>query len=233
MVQTQSMLPEYWLTRPRAEADDGLAAAFDALLRATLRRSGCPVIRFDLPAPKWQFLCYVAEHYDIAFHGSGNPNIALFEPRHADDLNAFGSQRAVYAASDAIWAMFFAIVDRDRYAMSVNNACIRVVDESGGSHGPYYVFSVSDSALALQPWRAGTVYLLPRETFAAQEPMPFGPNEVHVAQLASLVPVEPLAKLAVEPRDFPFLAQIRGHDDARLEEYAAALQTGAPWPRES
>jgi hypothetical protein len=26
------------------------------------------------------------------------------------------------------------------------------------------------------------------------------------------------------------LMQIRGHDDQRLQEYATALQTGAPWP---
>jgi hypothetical protein len=27
--------------------------------------------------------------------------------------------------------------------------------------------------------------------------------------------------------------QIRGHDDQRLQEYATALQTGAPWPSSS
>ena len=64
----------------------------------------------------------------------------------------------------------------------------------------------------------------------AQPPMAFGSYEVQIAQLASFVPVQPLAKLAVTPDDFPFLAQIRGHDDRRLGEYAAALQTGAPWP---
>jgi hypothetical protein len=42
--------------------------------------------------------------------------------------------------------------------------------------------------------------------------------------------VKPLARVAVEPEDFPFLSQIRGHDDERLEEYAHAMETGAPWP---
>jgi hypothetical protein len=41
-----------------------------------------------------------------------------------------------------------------------------------------------------------------------------------------------LAKLMVTPEDFPFLTQIRGHDDQRLQEYATALQTGAPWPKD-
>jgi hypothetical protein len=71
---------------------------------------------------------------------------------------------------------------------------------------------------------------LPRRTFTVQPSIAFGSNQVHIAQLASFEPVQPLAKLTVTPADFPFLAQIRGHDDERLQEYATALQTGAPWP---
>jgi len=224
------LLPDYWLERPGPTADQSSEAAFDDLLKSTLSVGGCPVIQFDLPSTKWQFLCYAAEHYDIALHGSGNPNIDLFEPRQANDLIEFGNRKAVYAASDGIWAMFFAIVDRDRHAMSVANACIQIVDPDGTVHGPYYAFSVSRQALTLQPWRTGTVYLLPRQTFAAQSPIPFGPSEVRIAQLASETPILPLAKLTVDPSDFPFLKQIRGHDDDRLQEYATAMQTGAPWP---
>ena len=128
-----------------------------------------------------------------------------------------------------LWAMFFAIVDRDRVT-SVTNACVRLEEETGAVHGPFYVFSVSQSALPNQPWRTGTVYLLPRNSFITQSPMAFGSSKVHIAQLASLAPVQPLAKLTVTPDDFPFLSQIRGHDDQRIQEYATALQTGAPWP---
>lgn len=225
------ILPDYWLTRPGGDLDEGTRSAFDALLQAILRTGGCPTIQFALPQPKWQFLCYAADHCDIALHGSGNPNIDRFEPRQSNDLNEFGNQKAVYAASDGLWAMFFAIVDRDRVS-SITNACVRVADPTGTFHGPYYVFSVSQSALPGKPWRTGTVYLLPRKPFINQPPMPFGPNEVHIAQLASFEPVEPLAKLTVTPEDFPFLTQIRGHDDQRLQEYATALETGAPWPKD-
>ena len=223
------MLPDYWLTRPSVHFDESTQMAFDELLNTTLSMGGCPTIEFILPWPKWQFLCYIADHHDIALHGSGDPNIGLFEPRQSSDLTEFGNRKAVYAASDGLWAMFFAIVDRER-VMSITNACVRLADETGTLHGPYYVFSVSQAALPDQPWRTGTVYLLPRNPFALQPPIPFGPNEVHIAQLASLVPVHPLAKLTVTPEDFPFLMQIRGHDDQRLQEYATALQTGAPWP---
>jgi len=225
------MLPDYWLTRPNENFDEGTQIAFDELLNTTLSIDGCPTIQFTLPWPKLQFLCHIADHHDIALHGSGDPNIALFEPRQSNDLNEFGNRKAVYAASDGLWAMFFAIVDRER-VMSITNACVRLADETSNLHGPYYVFSVSQAALPNQPWRTGTVYLLPRSTFTLQPPITFGPNEVHIAQLASLVPVQPLAKLMVTPEDFPFLTQIRGHDDQRLQEYATALQTGAPWPRD-
>jgi hypothetical protein len=224
------MLPDYWLTRPRVSFDEGTDLAFNELLDTTLRIGGCPTIQYTLPWPKWQFLCHLADQHGIALHGSGNPNIALFEPRQSNDLNEFGNQKAIYAASDGLWAMFFAIVDRDRFAMSITNACVRLADEAGSLHGPYYVFSVSQSVLPSRPWRTGTVYLLPRSTFTTQPPLSFGSDQVHIAQLASFVPVEPLAKLTVTPADFPFLMQIRGHDDQRFQEYAIALQTGAPWP---
>jgi hypothetical protein len=211
--------------------DERTQLAFDELLSTTLNIGGCPTIKFTLSYPKWQFLCHLSDHHDIALHGSGDPNIVLFEPRQSNDLSEFGNQKAIYAASDGLWAMFFAIVDRERVG-SITNACVRLADEADTLHGPFYVFSISQAALPNQPWRTGTVYLLPRSTFITQPPVAFGSYQVQIAQLASFVPVQPLAKLAVTPSDFPFLSQIRGHDDQRLQEYATALQTGAPWPED-
>jgi hypothetical protein len=222
-------LPDYWLTRPDTPPDEKTRASFDELLHATLQINECPTIQYTLSQPKWQFLCYVADQCDMALHGSGNPDIVHFEPRQSNDLNDFGNQKAVYAASDGLWAMFFAVVDRDR-VRSITNACVRLADPTGTLHGPYYVFSVSQASLPNRPWRTGTVYLLPRKPFVTQPPMPFGENQVHIAQLASFEPVQPLAKLTITPEDFPFLAQIRWHDDERLQEYATALQSGGPWP---
>lgn len=223
------ILPDYWLTRPSVNIDERTQLAFDGLLHTTLSTGGCPTIQYHLPYPKWQFLCYLADHHNLAMHGSGNPQIDRFEPRQSNDLNEFGNQKAVYAAADGLWAMFFAIVDRERVG-SISNACVRLVEPTGALHGPYYFFSISQSALPGQPWRTGTVYLLPRSTFTTEPSITLGANEVQIAQLASYEPVEPVAKLTVTPDDFPFLMQIRGHDDQRLQEYATALQTGAPWP---
>lgn len=223
------MLPDYWLARPAHHTDEQAQHAFDALLDTTLGAGACPALQYDLPWPKWQFLSYLAEQHGFAMHGSGDPGIALFEPRQPADLTEFGNQKAVYAAADGLWAMFFAIVDRARVG-SIANACIRVTDEAGDVHGPFYVFSVSQSALPDQPWRTGTVYLLPPGSFIRQSPMAFGALQVDIAQLASFEPVPPVAKLTVAPADFPFLAQIRGHDDRRLQAVGDAMQTGGPWP---
>ena len=130
------ILPEYWLTRPGADLDETTRNAFDELLNTTVNAGDCPTIEFTLPYPKWQFLCYLADHHDIALHGSGNADIARFEPRQSNDLNEFGNQKAVYAASDGLWAMFFAVVDRDRVT-SITNACVRLADETRNLHGPY------------------------------------------------------------------------------------------------
>ena len=83
------VLPDYWLTRPSIDFGDEARRDFDALLKTTLSDRGRPAIDYTLPWPKWQFLCHIADHHDIALHGSGDPHIDLFEPRKADDLNGF------------------------------------------------------------------------------------------------------------------------------------------------
>ena len=40
-------------------------------------------IDYKLQAPQWQFLCYLCDYKGLLMHGSGDPNIAEFEPRHA------------------------------------------------------------------------------------------------------------------------------------------------------
>jgi hypothetical protein len=114
--------------------------------------------------------------------------------------------------------------------MITSNACVRLVDQAGQVSEPRYVFSISQAALRKRPWRTGTIYLLPGETFVQQPNLQFGPYQVLVPQLASLVPVRPFARLEVAPEEFPFLNDIRGLDDARLPEYGQAMQSGSPWP---
>jgi hypothetical protein len=226
------VLPDYWIERPPSRAGRATEAAVDAFLELADANRGRRLLDVDAllrETPRlvrWQFLCSLAARRRIAFHGTGDPRIERFEPREPVDFAPFGRQRAVFATSDPIWAMFYAIVDRRRHELTLNNGCL-VLEETGDA---YYYFSVSRRALSLRPWRTGHVYFLPADTFVEQPGAVYAGRPARVPQLASPVAVTPFAHLRVAPRSFPFLERIGGHDDERLAEYAQAVMAAAPWP---
>lgn len=230
MAKPMTDLPSYFLPRPAMPQDAATLSAF-AHLHAMMARGSGEEIAYDLEAPRWQFLCHLTDTKNIVLHGSGNPDIALFEPRKSDDVNPFGDRKAVYAASDGIWPIYFAILDRDRFPMSLINSSVRIVEGERRSE-PHYFFSISKQVLDQKPYRRGTVYLLPRATFEQQPPMRDGERTIELPQWASLEPVVPLAKLSIGPEDFPFLAQMRGHDDETTFAKARANPDGFPWLEE-
>lgn len=222
-------MPRYFLPRPPLQLDAETVAAYEALwTQMTAAADGGELI-YALPTPRWQFLCYLADQKPALFHGSGNPDLAELLPRQPHDVMAFGNRDAVYAASDGLWPIYFAILDRERYPMSLNNSCTRVSSPSGALSEPLYFFSITQTALAQRPWRTGMVYILPRATFEPQPPILAGDSHVHVQQWASPVRVAPIAKLRVSAADFPLLDQIRGHDDQILHERARANPDAFPW----
>jgi hypothetical protein len=221
-------IPDYFLTQPEADWSAETIRSFDELFDETLQKGAGDFIDYRLVAPKWQFLCHLCDTRPILVHGSGNSEIEEFEPRQSNDVHEFGNQKAIYAASDGIWAMYFAIVDRERYVKSLMNSCVRT-RESDGRLKSWYFFSINGDALPHAPWRNGTIYLLPGETFEQQKPTAFRGMEVELAQWASAVPVKPLARLQVTPEDFPFLAQMVPHDPSTVQERARANPGGFPW----
>lgn len=213
-------LPDYWLSRPAARESAALREQFDQVLDDALAAGPDRPIDYRLDAPRWQFLCHAADRSDYVLHGSGNPDIAEFEPRQPQDLNEFGARLAVFAATDGIWPIFYAILDRENVPMGMCNACFRNDD------GIHYYFSISAPALRQRPWRTGTVYLLPSATFDLE---PARPGKGQPAHAASATPVRPVAKLTVGPEDFPFLDDIHGHDNEGLMARATADPDGFPW----
>lgn len=228
-------LPDYWTERPPLSSPPATREAIEELLSAADEAAGdlldvnALLARYEGVEP-WMFLAGLADRRRIAFHGTGNAGIESFEPRRPIDYAPFGDQKAVFATSDPVWAMFYAIVDRDRYEITLNNGCILLLDAEGRPGTPHYYFSISRGVLPERPWRTGYVYLLPADTFVEQESGMYGGHTARVPQLASPVPVTPFARLRVAPEDFPFLEQIRGHEDERLAEYAQAVMAAAPWP---
>lgn len=222
-------LPGYFLPRPPLTLTPAITNEFDALFADSTLHGSNTSISYSMPIPKWQFLCYLTDTKNILLHGSGQSDITQFEPRQSIDVTEFGNQRAVYAAADGIWPMFFAIVDREQHVTSLLNACIRLVNSDGQLTEPSYFFSINGDALPFEPWRTGTIYILPRDTFEPQPRQHYRGLTIDIAQWASYVAVRPLASLTVEPADFPFLADILPHDPKMIRERAAQDPSAFPW----
>lgn len=221
-------LPDYLVLRPGMPTDAATLATFDALFEGATQAPLGATLDYTLPAPKWQFLCHIADTKSVLLHGSGNSGITHFEPRKASDVSAFGDRAAVYAASDGIWPIYYAILDRDRHPMTLINSCVHIEGAQGIAEIRYF-FSISEAALAARAFRRGTVYVLPREGFEQQEGGDWLGMQVVVPQWASLVPVRPLFRLEVGPEDFPLMSALRGHDDERTFAQARANPDGFPW----
>lgn len=209
-------IPFYWLKRP----EFNFQAVQTELEKAYVLACQYGTIT-DLPFPSWVFLIWLTKYKNLLAHGTGDAHITQFLPRQSNDVGWFGNQNAVYAASDGIWAMFFAIMNRPEVPMSISNAAIQLKD----TQQDLYFFSASDTAMQQNPFRDGWVYLLPKAGFSL-EPS----SEEYVSQhWASLEPVTPLFRVGVKAQEFPFLNQIRSHNDEILGQRVKQNPNGFPW----
>ena len=221
-------LPSYWLPRPALALSKKAQAGLEALYQTSVVGGEGGWIR-SRPVPVWQMLCWLTDQKGLLVHGTGDDQIAEFEPRQSNDISEFGNRKAVYAASDGLWAMFFAVIDRVRYKMTINNAAVRLELPGKGPSNSFYFFSITDKVLLEQPWREGVVYVLSKAGFEEQQPMLREGVRIHTNHWANRRPVKPLAKIRVKPSDFPFLNQIRGQDDELLAQRIEANPDGFPW----
>ncbi len=206
-----------------------MTQAFEALWQSVLDRPDGRALEYGLPYPRWQFLSFLGAHKDVVLHGTANRAIEILEPRQALDIKEFSQQRAIYATTDGIFAIFFAILDRARVPMSLCNTCLQVRFSPEVVTDPFFFFSITQSALDQGAFCPGAVYVLPRQSFECEPPQPYEGVEILLSQCFSREAVKPLCRLLVEPADFPFLSQIRGHDDAVLQARAQADPNGFPW----
>jgi hypothetical protein len=167
------------------------AVAFEALLAATPPGGE---VAYDLPQPRWWFLHHLVRS-GYVLHGSNERAIDEFRTRENFDAHNVRRVEGVWASDDAIWPMYFAVVNRP-VAQSYINWCEHV---PGASR---YLFSIGSDPADPRSWTDGTVYILEAAPF---EPTP-GSRE-----LVSRVPVRPRARVHVTPEDFPFRDRTRGH----------------------
>ena len=223
-----SDLPPHFVTRPPTPGADA-AEAFEALFDGAVAAGPNTLIDYRLPWPRWQFINHIIESRRLISHGSPDGTIERFEPRRSHDVHPFGDREAVYGASDGLWSMYYAILDRATHPMLLVNSAMRVEQEDASLGDPFYFFSISKPALEARAFRPGTLYFLPGDSFEAMPPISVAGQRVHIPQWASLKAVAPLARIAIAPEDFPFLDQIRGHDDAYILERAKSDPDGFPW----
>jgi hypothetical protein len=215
-------IPEYWITRPEFDLEphrNNFEFALEEALKTGLGQAP--------NAPVWAWLSWLCDTQGFVAHGTGRDDIAVFEPRQSNDVGWFGNRKAVYAASDALWAMFFAIMNRPTVPMMVANAAISV--RLNGKLEPRYFFGASRAALEHGAFRDGWVYLLPVAGFEREPGGTRRGVEFESHQLASLEPVRPAFCVAVGPNDFPFLERIHRYDDDLLAVSIERDPKGFPW----
>jgi hypothetical protein len=215
-------IPSFWLTRPDFDFAAHLEQ-LEAMRSAALNGESLE----DANVPVWAFLCWLCESQGFVAHGTGSADIALFEPRQSNDVGWFGNRKAVYAASDGIWAMFFAVMNRPAVPMTISNAAVNI--EMDGAFEPRYFFGASRHAVEGRAYRDGWVYLLPGERFEREPGGTWAGVRFESHHLASLEAVRPAFRVAVRPQDFPFLERIHAFDDDELAARVARDPNGFPW----
>ena len=219
-------LPDFYVARPPG-ADADADRSFEQLWREHVALGDLALV-YRLVAPRWQFLCWLADTTGLLLHGSGSSDITEFEPRQANDIAEFGDRTAVYAASDGLWAMYFALVDR-KQGSSLVNASLHVLNADGSGACQYYYFSVDRETLGPEVWRPGYVYVLPRSGFEGEpEEQAYG-LRLGSTQWASAAAVTPLARVEVTAADFPLLEQVQDHDQATVARRASSQPDDFPW----
>ena len=203
------------LLAPDLELTAEKEAAFKSLFQNLLAKNDGGWVDYDLPYPKYEFIQYLNTQDAVIFHGSNNSGIETFSPVRTSmelfDKSGRGNLQAVYGTHDGLWSMFFAIVNRKQLRGSIRNGVMNFHNRAGETLSVYN-FSINQDQLAEQPWCAGALYLLPRGTFVRTKLS----EETYSNEWVSEEAVKPIAKLALQPKDFPFLKQIGGHDDGEL-----------------
>jgi len=194
--------------------------AFEHLFSEAQRVGPSAFVDYNIPYPKHEFLRYLVDRKQILLHGSNYPDLKVLVPmRGSTDARAAMNKQTIFAAADGILPMFFAILNRENYVGSLSNGAYRLSDATGVAT-TYYFFSINEEVLKLQPFRPGTIYLVPRNKF---KPAANGHGAI-LEEWISQEPVSVLAKLSISPEDFPLLDGIWGHNEIELDWLAETIK---------
>ena len=137
--------------------------AFDILLDTALAGDPRKPIHYNLGYPKTDFLNYICEWRGFVVHGSPSHDLETLQPiRIGRDNNQFGHRQQIFCSPDAIWAMWFAILDKSKYNQT-RNFSVRV--GSGPGRVKYYHFELPKENWEKNPFTEGMMYIARAQDF--------------------------------------------------------------------
>src|SRR3989344_3064922 len=182
---------------------------FDELFDRTLElRKGdsVPVVEYNLPYPKEDFLKYIGENKNVLLHGSSNKDLEKLEPRQANDgAKKFGNKKGVYAVKDPVLPIFHAIQDKEKLRGVIRSGSRKDLDTGEMK----YNFQIPIGMVEIKPWKGGIIYIFNKADFTQG----VDDDDELIDEWVSEKEVRPIAKLEVEPEDFRFLNEIEGYND--------------------
>jgi len=183
-------------------------SAFDDLFASTMRLGSNSLIDYQLAYPKVDFLNYLCDWRGYVAHGSPLKDLAVLQPlRLTKDSSEFGNRQQIFCSPDAIWALWFAILDKTKLHVT-ENGCVRV--GSGQRRVKYYHFDLPAGCKSPPPFTEGMVYIANAKEFPEHRHYPMLDwLDAEIEEWGSANPVTPLAKLPVKPEDFPYLDKVQ------------------------
>lgn len=183
--------------------------------------------------PSWLFLQWLAGQ-GYLLHGSqqGDLTSLVGQDKHYAQPDEFSNTIGVYAASNGLWAMIYAL--RGPEVKQQSDMGLRMLEEGRWSEMRYF-FSVApripEVTDARKLLKSGFVYVLTRNGFIPSPPYEHGGlGYVQEAHWVNPNPVTPLLCVPVTPADFPL--PVRLHDAARVDALCADDPWGFPWLEE-
>jgi len=188
--------------------DENHRLAFDHLFDSALQSGPNALIHYNLPYPKSDFLNYICDWRGYVAHGSPFHDLDTLEPiRKSTDKSEFGNRQQIFASPDAIWAMWFAILDKSKYR-TTRNGCVRV--GNGVNRIKHYHFELPKNTADDPPFAEGTIYIARSKDFPDKRPYPLLDHlNAEIEEWGSTKTVIPLARIKVTPEDFPYLDKVQ------------------------
>lgn len=164
-------------------------------------------------------------------HGSPTSGLSELHPKEKNynQPDEFSNRTGIYAASDGIWPIMYALKGTKIRQMSDMGLRLR---QNGQWSEMLYFFSVSPRTSAETDGRdlltPGCVYVLEREGFELSPEYDHpGLGHVQEAHWINPNPVTPLFAVPVAPNAFPL--PVRLHDADVVDARCAADPWGFPW----